>query len=273
MATNDITFKPLQLDKTEREFRPIQNKGKADRQDAKLQKAAQDFEAIFVSEILKKMRRSVSESGLFGGGVAGDIYTSMFDDTIAQSIARKNGLHLADIIIKEFQGSENKTQADQALDLNDYRLRPIQVLRPAKKIEADAGDDAVKKSSAGEWDRSVIQRAAEHHGVDPRLVEAIIKAESNYRPDVVSNKGAAGLMQLMKETADELGVKNRFNPEENVFGGVKYFKSLLDHFGDVELALGAYNAGPTAVTRHNGIPPYKETQNYVKKVMEFYREL
>lgn len=271
MTNNEINFKPIHLDRTQSEFHSIQNDSRSSRQNAQLKKAAQDFEAIFVGEVLKKMRRSVSESGLFGGGAASDIYTGMFDDTIAQAIASKNGFHLSDIIIKEL-GSEDKKSPERALGLSDYRLRPIRTLKKKENV-SNRFPAEVSRVSSGEWDRSIIQRAAQHHGVDPKLVEAIIKAESDYRPDVVSNKGAVGLMQLMKSTADDLGVKNRFDPEENVFGGVKYFKQMLDHFGDVELALGAYNAGPTAVTRYNGIPPYKETQNYVNKVMRFYREL
>ena len=81
-------------------------------------------------------------------------------------------------------------------------------------------------------------------------------------------------MQLMKNTAEQLGIKNRYNPEQNIFGGVNYFKKQLDHFGgNLELALSAYNAGPAAVEKYNGIPPYEETQDYVKKVLKAYREM
>jgi soluble lytic murein transglycosylase-like protein len=112
-----------------------------------------------------------------------------------------------------------------------------------------------------------ISQAALTFGVDPALVRAVIHAESAFRPDVTSHKGAAGLMQLMPLTAEELGVADRYNPEENIFGGVKYLAQLLDQFnGDIKLAAAAYNAGPGAVVRHGGVPPYAETLAYVERV-------
>ncbi|MFU8857010.1 MAG: lytic transglycosylase domain-containing protein [Deferrisomatales bacterium] len=120
--------------------------------------------------------------------------------------------------------------------------------------------------------RDVAEREAGRHGLDPRLVRAVIYVESGENPRAVSPKGAQGLMQLMPGTADELGVGNPFRPRENIQGGVSYLASMLQRFGgDLELALAAYNAGPGAVQRHGGIPPYPETQRYVKKVLEVYR--
>ena len=119
----------------------------------------------------------------------------------------------------------------------------------------------------------VIDNAARTHGVDPRLVHAVIRAESGYNERAQSNKGAQGLMQLIPATAERMGVKNVFDPVENVFGGTRYLSQLIKMFnGDIELALAGYNAGENAVVRHgNRIPPYAETQAYVPKVMSFYR--
>lgn len=117
----------------------------------------------------------------------------------------------------------------------------------------------------------IISSACERHGVDPALVRAVVKVESDFNPYAISRKGAMGLMQLMPQTAVELNVRNSFSPHENINGGVKYLRYLLDRYeGNISLALAAYNAGETAVKRWGTIPPIKETQNYVRKIMDMY---
>jgi soluble lytic murein transglycosylase-like protein len=117
----------------------------------------------------------------------------------------------------------------------------------------------------------IILQAANRYQVDPALVNAIIMAESGYNPKAVSKKGARGLMQLMPGTAEALGVKDSFNPEQNIDGGVRYFKQLVNQFnGDIKLALAAYNAGSRNVRLYQGIPPFKATQFYIKKVFKYY---
>ncbi len=117
----------------------------------------------------------------------------------------------------------------------------------------------------------MIEAAAARHGVDPNLVRAIVKVESNFNPRAVSRKGAMGLMQLMPATARSLQVSNPFDPAQNVEGGVKHLKGLLRSYnGDVSLSLAAYNAGAGAVARSGGVPPYRETRNYVRQITRLY---
>jgi len=116
-----------------------------------------------------------------------------------------------------------------------------------------------------------IIRASQRFKVEPEIIKAIIRAESNFNPKAISNKGAMGLMQLMPMTAEELGVKDAFNPEHNINGGVRYYKKLLGRYnGDVKLALAAYNAGVLRVKQYKGVPPFKATRIYIEKVMKYY---
>lgn len=142
-------------------------------------------------------------------------------------------------------------------------MRDIQKDKQLRKKLSLAG------ANPKEYD-AIIADSAQKYGVSPSLIKAVIQAESGYNPNAVSRKGASGLMQLMPGTARSLKVSNSFNPKDNVEGGVKYLRFLLDTFrGDVSLALAAYNAGMKNVAKYGGIPPYTETKNYVNRVLAF----
>jgi soluble lytic murein transglycosylase len=121
------------------------------------------------------------------------------------------------------------------------------------------------------WDADIL-RAGRKHEISPALVKAVIHAESAFDPDARSRRGASGLMQLMPLTARQMGVADPFDPAQNIQGGTRYLKHLIGRFGDLELAVAAYNAGPEAVRRHRGVPPYRETRSYVRNVIGLYQQ-
>lgn len=149
---------------------------------------------------------------------------------------------------------------------NDILKRAIQEVNDARR---DYSKPQIRTSNSQILD--MVNNVARKHGVDEKLVQAVIKQESGFNPKAKSKVGAMGLMQLMPSTAKSLGVKDPYNPQQNVEGGVKYLKSMLKKYnGNVILALAAYNAGPNAVDKYSGVPPYKETQNYVKNILANY---
>jgi soluble lytic murein transglycosylase-like protein len=141
-----------------------------------------------------------------------------------------------------------------------------------EELELAAAKAAVSATPGAEEIRRLAADAARRHGLDPDLVMAVAAVESGFRPAAVSPKGARGVMQLMPGTARDLGVADPLDPAANLDGGTRYLRDLLARFdGDLPKALAAYNAGPGAVKRHQGVPPYKETQDYVQRVLRRYR--
>jgi len=132
---------------------------------------------------------------------------------------------------------------------------------------ADTGRSALDRADL----KLLVQSISQEHGVDPKLVDALVRVESSYDPNAVSRRGAMGLMQLMPATAKRLAVGDPFDPEENIRGGVKEFSRLLDQYsGNLQFALAAYNAGEGAVARYRGVPPFAETRDYVSRILTLY---
>lgn len=157
--------------------------------------------------------------------------------------------------------------------IEDILEDTIENIKPEKKEAVNLKSKIDLKAQSTNVDE-IIEVFSEKYGVDEDFIKAIIKQESGFNPKATSKKGAMGLMQLMPKTAKALGVVDAYNPSQNIEGGVKHLKGLLDSYnGDKELALAAYNAGSGAVRKYGGIPPYKETQNYVKSIMSSYNKI
>jgi len=168
--------------------------------------------------------------------------------------------------------------ADEIVSVTDGNGRKIFINAGETRTKGDWAPGAPASVKAGNATlppaeiSHLVEQTASRLQVDPQLVHAIIRVESEYDPKAVSNKGAMGLMQLIPSTAQRFGVENPFNPKENIEGGVSYLKHLLDLFGgDLPMSLAAYNAGEGAVQRSGGVPSYAETQEYVRKVTNIYQ--
>lgn len=164
--------------------------------------------------------------------------------------------------------AEETGQAKNIFSIDAPPNIPFGVLSVGSKLKASNDSNNFKTKSEI---MDLIDETCEKYDMDSKLVKALVKQESGFNPDAKSKAGALGLMQLMPKTAESLGVKDPMNPKDNIDGGVRYLKQMLERFnGNKILALAAYNAGPNAVSKYNGVPPYKETQNYVKSILSMY---
>jgi Rod binding domain-containing protein len=236
----------------------------------KLAKAAIDFESLLTQMMLKSMTKSTG--GLFGEkGYGSDVYNTLFEGEIAKYMTKSKSMGIASIVYKKITGEELDMNNPELSNFGNGRINEL-LLRA--KSEKAGNSNEIKPNAASlkrlEKLEPIIEKIANKYGVSSSVVKSIILAESAGKHDAVSRANAKGLMQLMDDTAKELGVKNVFNPEENIEGGTKYFSSLFNKFdGNIELALAAYNAGPDSVKKYSGVPPYKETQNYISRIKNY----
>lgn len=269
---------------------------------ARLRKATQEFESLFNYYMLKSMRKTVpmneESQSLPLGGNQKDTYTDMFDMEVARLTATSDGKSLSHVLYKSLeklidaqfgQKPTDNPGPREPIPLREHnkslpepsalRREPIQLKKeivPAKPVptaQMSASQSTLRLDPALLSFRQAIESAATEHKVDSALIASVITVESSGNPTAVSPAGAKGLMQLMDTTATEQGVADVFDPHENIHGGTRVLSGLLDRFGDVRLALAAYNSGPAAVRKYDGIPPYKETRQFVDRVMSHWNRM
>ena len=258
---------------------------------ARLKKATKEFESFFMHYMLKTMRQTIPKSeegknGPMSGSMGKEIFTDMFDMEVARKVSGRSDGSISSILYSSLEKSlDNKVvRAEpsnspipikgneqerfpvekEALPVNQERRfmeRPLpQQTIPVSRRTTNQSDMIRQRFG------QIIDDAAQASQLDSALITSMIRVESGGDPGAISPAGAKGLMQLIDSTARELGVKDSLDPKENIHGGSRYMRQMLDRFGDLKLALAAYNAGPAAVERYGGIPPFEETQGYVERV-------
>lgn len=248
----------------------------------KAEKAARDFESLFIYLIFKEMRNAMlgkNDEGSDSLDLGGDIFDDLGYLELSSQISKTGiGIGIASKIYEELTGEKLKGNWENKLEPK-FQPKPTDSHNPIENKSSSmfnpSGIGSVntalnkvveKLSQFSDW----IGEASVKFNLPPSLLQAVIIVESAGNPNAVSKVGAKGLMQLIDSTANYLGVKNVFNPQENIYGGAKYLREMLDTFsGNLDLALAAYNAGPGNVLKYNGIPPFRETQNYVQRVKRY----
>jgi soluble lytic murein transglycosylase-like protein len=242
-----------------------------DTQKARIAKASKEFEGMLTSMMLKSMDKTTS--GMFGSdSFGGDYFGTIFENQMASMISKKKDLGIADILYKKITG-EALDPASSAKDL-------LKLINDSKiEIKKSTSDNNSITPSSKATDRlgkyeSFINEASNSYGVDKNLIKSVILTESAANEKAVSSAKAKGLMQLIDSTASQMGVNNVFDPKENILGGTKYLSEMLRKYnGNLNLALASYNAGPENVQKYGGVPPFEETQNYIKRVIGYFNHL
>lgn len=235
----------------------------------KLAEVSKQFESLLTSMMLKSMNQTTG--GMFGeNSFGGDFFDSIFQFEIANQISKGTGLGVADQIYKRLTGEKFSPEV-----LNK-EIQPLNK-QPQIEVQQNTQEITIVKPSNQSLNRlskyeDIINQASETYGVDKNIIKSVILAESSAKENAVSTANAKGLMQIIDSTAKYLGINNVFDPKQNIMGGAKYLGELLRKYdGNLKFALAGYNAGPGNVDKYNGIPPFSETQTYVKRVIGYLK--
>jgi len=258
-------------------------------QKARLASASKGFESILTQMMLKSMTKT-TEGGLFGGSdsLGGDIYDSLFETEMSKQMSEKKGLGIADIIFKKVTG-ENMSDFEKLYASIQYD-KEAKLKKTGKTETGSDSTETIKIDTESLNNKTItpstdslkrlekyddyIESASQKYGVDKNIIKSVILTESAANSKAVSKANAKGLMQLIDSTAEDMGVRNSFDPEQNIEGGTKYLAQMLRQYnGDLKLSLAAYNAGPQNVEKHNGVPPFDETKNYIARVTGYFNYL
>ena len=219
------------------------------------------------SSMLQNLLATSGQSSAMQRAVQMNSYVNKYSDSWTP--VQQTQVQVNNVSNKEIQSFDSVLKNSAKVKFGDLITKPV--TRVNANIYSAQAESATEKLSPRQKIQNIISKISQKHGVDEKLVNALIKQESGFNPNAKSKVGALGLMQLMPSTAKGLGVTNPYDPEQNVDGGVRYLKSMLNKYnGNIILALAAYNAGPGAVDKYDGVPPYKETQNYVRSVLANY---
>lgn len=236
----------------------------------KLAKATKDFETLMTSMMLKSMTDSTE--GMFGKeGFGADMMDSIFQQELAGHMTQSRSLGIAQLLYKNITGEDLTSELLEMRlkKTNDYSFSTNNFGN--KKVDKPISGKPFERLKQYE---NIIQSASQKYNVDTNIIKSIILTESAANEKAVSSANAKGLMQLMDGTAKDLGVKNSFDPVQNIYGGTKYISQMLRQYnGDLKLALAAYNAGPGNVNKYNGVPPFTETKNYIERVMNYLNKM
>lgn len=233
-----------------------------DKQKAKIAKAANEFESMLTAMMLRSMTKTTG--GMLGEeGYGNDMFDTIFEQQIATQISKSKNLGIAEAIYKKVTGEE-MSNSIKSSDSKPVNIK-IDGINSSSKVKPS--NEALKRLNKFD---DLIEKASKEFGLDKNVIKSVIMTESAANHKAVSSAKAKGLMQLIDSTASDMGVRNVFDPKQNIYGGTKYLSKMLRQYnGDLKLALAAYNAGPQNVEKFNGVPPFDETKNYIAKVLGY----
>lgn len=254
---------------------PAAPKNLSDEKKAEFEKASRGFESMFAHMMMKEMKSAMLEEKSGFDGFGAETLSGYADLLLSDQISKSgSGIGIANMLYKQFTGENLKPITQHVFDdagkpNPSAKIQEMAVAKDfsMKKPTGESFADKLRERLGAYGD--IISDAANKFELPEKLIKAVISAESAGKPDARSSAGAKGLMQLMDGTAEYLGVSNSFDPKQNIMGGSKYLREMINKFGSLDLSLAAYNAGPGAVAKYNGIPPYKETEQYVRKVNQY----